>query len=108
MFAGVLMIFMLTSCKDLFLIDIKYEVTGTANSVDISYQNKFGSIETEKDVTLPWSYEFKVQENQYLVLSATKNVIEGSVKVTIYKKGDEWKTRTKVDDFATATVTGST
>ena len=42
-------------------IDVEYKVTGTANSVDVTYTNKDGGTSQESDVSVPWTKSFSIK-----------------------------------------------
>lgn len=106
-------IVLLNSCNFLLGISsIKYEVTGTASSVDLTIENKGGGTSQFSNVSLPWKYEFTKQKNDeydfvFLYVSAQNNGSFGTVTSTIYVDGDSWKSSTSSGSYVVATASGS-
>ena len=67
---------------------IKYEVTGTAALVNITYTNDFG-FEFSFDTHLPWYWgEFYTIEGNQLSLIGRNLTAEGDITVIIYVDGE--------------------
>ena len=90
---------------------IKYEVTGTVSSVNITMQNSEGNTEQLSDVPVPWSKEFTVTPEgvvgYYTYISAQNNGDFGTVIVKIYVDGKVFKTATSNGDYVIADASGS-
>jgi hypothetical protein len=64
---------------------IRYEVTGSAPSVSVTYHNADEGISTDNDRPLPWGYAFYcTAASRYLSAMAVNNGDHGSVTVKIY------------------------
>lgn len=88
-------------------IRVKYEVTGTANTVDVTYENEDGGTSQESDVSVPWSYTFDGEPGDFVYISAQNQGESGSVTVTIYTDGDEFKSSTSEGSYVIATASGT-
>jgi uncharacterized lipoprotein YehR (DUF1307 family) len=86
---GLALTLTLMSCEDTVYgtSTYKYEVTGTATRVSITYSNSDGGTAQLSNTEVPWTYEFS-KDNTYsffACLSAQNNNNTGSVTVKIYK-----------------------
>jgi len=88
-------------------IDVKYKVTGTAETVDITYENRDGGTSQEADVEVPWSYSFTGHPGDFVYISAQNQGSTGTVTVTILTDGDVVKTSTSEGAYVIATAHGS-
>ena len=97
------------SCSNPFdsSIDVRYEVSGTADSVDVTYENLNGGISMVTGMTLPWSITIEGDPGDYVYLSARNLGESGSVTVTIYDDGDVFKRATSEGGGVTASVSGT-
>lgn len=86
---------------------VKYEVTGSATSASLTYQNRDGGTSQESDVYLPWTYSFTAEAGDFLYISAQNNGEYGSVTTTIYLNGTQVKTSTSTGAYVIATASGS-
>ncbi|MDC7248317.1 MAG: hypothetical protein PQJ49_00165 [Sphaerochaetaceae bacterium] len=113
-------VFILVGCDSLLwdgMYDIKYVVSGTARSVDLTIENSSGGVFQYSNKSLPWEYVFSVKSSKYnspfLYVSAQNNNSSGSVTVKIYiKKSIEenyalFKTSTSKGSYVISTVYGS-
>ncbi len=113
-------VFILVGCDSLLwdgMYDIKYVVSGTARSVDLTIENSSGGVSQYSNKSLPWEYVFSVKSSKYnspfLYVSAQNNNSSGSVTVKIYiKKSIEenyalFKTSTSKGSYVISTVYGS-
>ena len=94
-------------CGDFFKIKVKYEVTGSANRVDVTYENEDGGISQENNVIVPWSYSFKGDSGDFVYISAQNQGESGTVTVTIYKDGSKFKRSTSSGAYCIASASGS-
>jgi len=90
---------------------VKYSVTGTASTVNITIENESGGTSQYSDVTLPWEYSFKAYAGTgtydylFVYVSAQNQGSSGSVTATIYYKkyeGDQfqmYKTSTSIPSY---------
>jgi len=97
------------SCSNPFdsSIDVRYEVTGSAESVNITYENLNGGISQVTGMPLPWSMTISGDPGDYVYLSAFNQGETGSVTVTIYKNGDVFKRASSEGSHVTASVSGT-
>jgi hypothetical protein len=90
---------------------VKYEITGTASSVDITMENAGGNTEQLDDVPLPWSQSFTItleqHEHFFAYVSAQNQGTTGTVTAKIYKDGSEFKTATSSGAYVIASASGS-
>ncbi len=87
--------------------DVKYEVTGSAQSADITYQNEDGGTSQLSDEPLPWSISFKGDAMDFVYVSAQNKGETGSVTATIYKDGEQFKSSTSSGAYVIASADGS-
>ncbi|MCJ7483176.1 MAG: hypothetical protein MUO31_09450 [Thermodesulfovibrionales bacterium] len=87
--------------------DVEYRVSGSTNSVFITYANKDeGTSQTYAQT--PWTYKFSgAKSGQFLYVSAQNQRSSGSVKVEIYKNGDLYKVSESSGAYVIATASGS-
>ncbi|MDR2581457.1 MAG: hypothetical protein LBC85_10765 [Fibromonadaceae bacterium] len=100
---------------------IRYEVVGTAPSVNITMHNSQGNIEQLSNVSLPWFKEFDIEKytrdpnyddiendikgSSYTAyISAQNNGDLGGVSVRIYCNGKERQTATSIGARVSATA----
>lgn len=88
-------------------IDVEYKVTGTAETVSITYENSDGGCSQESDVSIPWSYSFTGESGDFVYISAQNQGETGSVTVTIKTDGDVFKQSTSEGAYVIATASGS-
>lgn len=100
---------LLLSCSNPFdySIDVRYEVTGSADAVDITYENLNGGISQVSDMPLPWSITITGNPGDYVYLSAHNTGDQGSITVTIYDDGDVFRRATSEGGHVTASVSGT-
>ena len=85
--------------------NVKYEVTGSASKVFITYQNENGGT-SQEEASVPWSYSFTAESGDFVYVSAQNQGDNGSVTVTIYKDGEVFKTSTSSGGYVIATADG--
>ena len=105
----VIVALLLTACTNPFdsSITVKYEVTGSAELVNVTYQNNNGGISQITDVVLPWSMTFSGNPEDYVYLSAQNQGETGSITVTIFKNDDVFKSATSTGSYVVASVSGT-
>jgi len=86
---------------------VMYEVTGTAQSASLTYQNKDGGTSQESDVSLPWTYSFEGKGGDFVYISAQNNGETGSITVTIYRDSEVFRTSTSTGAYTIATASDS-
>lgn len=87
--------------------DVRYEVTGSAQSVDLTYTNDTGGTSQQSAVPLPWSYSFKGDTLAFVDVSAQNTGETGTVIATIYRDGEMWKTSTSEGAYVIASASGA-
>lgn len=78
--------------------EVRYEVTGSATTVDVTYQNEDGGTSQVSDVSLPWSVTFTGAQNQGEI---------GTVTCTIYQDGEQFKQSTSSGAYVIASADGT-
>jgi len=88
-------------------IECEYKVTGSANTVDITYSNESEGTSQESNVSTPWTYSFEGEEGQFVYISAQNQGESGSVTVSIYRNGKKIESSTSNGAYVIATASGS-
>lgn len=88
-------------------VSVRYKVSGTAESVDITYENADGGTSQLSDEELPWSITFDGNIGDFVYISAQNQGETGTVTVTIYKNGDVYKQSTSEGAYVIATASGT-
>lgn len=86
----------------------RYEVTGTAETVNITFRDAQGNIVQRQNVELPWnsgSFEPRPWNNFIGSISAQNNGREGYVTVRIIRDGSVRRNATSEGAFAIASAT---
>lgn len=86
---------------------VDYIVSGSADRVDITYENGSGNAEQISDVSLPWEYSFDGASGDFLYISAQNQGTNGSVTCEIYVNGTLEETSTSSGAYVIATASGS-
>ena len=63
---------------------IKYEVTGSASSVSLTFENSDGGTSQLSNISIPWSYSYTASYDTWAYCSAQNQSDNGSVTVKIY------------------------
>lgn len=87
--------------------EVKYEISGTATTVDITYTNSTGGTSQLSDVSVPWTLTFRRDEGEFVYVSAQNQNDTGSVTATIYRDGSTLQTSTSSGAYVIATASGS-
>jgi len=92
------------------LHEVVYEVTGTASSVSITYQNESGGTAQQDSIGLPMTNKagqsgmhFKMDDGAFMYISAQNEGSTGSVTCTIKVDGKTVKTTTSQGAYVIAT-----
>lgn len=88
-------------------IEVRYEVVGSAELVNITFENGSGGISQVANTALPWSHTFSADANEYVYLYAQNMGETGSITVTIYNDGDVFKRATSEGAFVIVSVSGN-
>ncbi len=87
--------------------DVKYEITGDASRVAITYSNAEGGTEQKEWIT-PYTKEFTMSDGSFVYISAQSQQSGfATVTCTIYVDGEKYKTSTSSGEFVIATCSGS-
>lgn len=87
-------------------ITVKYEITGTAEAVNIDYIDSSGDLAIINGQELPWEITFSANRGDQVYLSAKRTGETGTVTVKIYTNGTLLDEDTSTDDTA-ATAEGT-
>ena len=85
---------------------VKYEVTGSATSIDLTYNLDSDDASQENGRAVPWSKSFSADEGNFLYVSAQNGGESGNVTCTIYVDGVAAKTNTSTGGYTIATCSG--
>jgi hypothetical protein len=92
-------------------VTIEYQVTGSACSVLVTYNNAGNGVSQESGRALPWSYSFSKNTVQdagfFLYISAQNQCSFGDVTAAILKDGSAYKWSTSSGAYVIATASGS-
>lgn len=87
--------------------DVKYEITGTASRVGMTYSNAEGGTEQKEWIT-PYSIEYEMSDGSFVYMSAqSQQSGYATVTCTIYIDGEKYKTSTSSGEFVIATCSGT-
>ncbi len=107
-FISILFLCLALACSNPFdtSIEIRYEVSGSAQLANVTYENGSGGTSQMTNIALPWSHTFSVEPNEYVYLYAQSQCETGSITVTIFKDGDVFRRATSEGSFVAASVSG--
>jgi hypothetical protein len=88
-------------------VEVEYEVTGSAYSVDVTYENSSGSTSREYGVGVPWSHSFYAEPGDHVRITAQNTGLYGTVTVAIYLDGEIYEAETSEGAYCTATASGT-
>lgn len=86
---------------------VRYSITGTANSVSITYQNVYGGVSQIGNTSVPWSLSFTGEPGDFVYVSAQNQGETGKVTAIIFIDDDVFKSSTSSGAFVIATSSGS-
>jgi hypothetical protein len=86
--------------------NVTYEVTGDADSVDVTLSNDTGGQEQYNDVPLPFRMDYGGFNERYVYLYAYNEGDSGTITVNIYVNGNLFKTATSSGPYTNAVVYG--
>lgn len=86
---------------------IIYEITGTADEVDVTLNNTTGGTEQYTNVSVPVKYIYYSFSDWFLYISAQNQGESESVTVSIYVDGELFKTSSSSGAYVIATASGS-
>ena len=87
--------------------NVTYEVTGDAESVNVTVSNDNGSTEEYTDVPLPWRMDYGGFDESYVYLYAYNRGESGTIHLAIYVNGQLYKTATCSGPYCNAVATGN-
>ncbi len=87
-------------------ITVRYEVTGSAETVNIDYLDSSGDLAIINGQNIPWEITFSANKGDQVYLSAKRTGETGTVTVKIYKDGSLLDEDTSTDSSA-ATAEGT-
>ena len=85
---------------------VRYEVTGNADSVDITVNTDTGGTEQYNDVGLPWRMEYGGFSESYVYIYAHNNGDYGTINIFIYVNGKLFRSATSSGPYSYAVVYG--
>jgi hypothetical protein len=88
-------------------VSVKYDVTGSAQTVFITYENQDGGTSQRDDVELPWSTSFQSEKGAFVYISAQNLDDTGDVTVTIFRDGKNFKSSSSSGAYVIATASGT-
>ena len=87
--------------------EIRYTVTGTASTVNVTLNNSGGNTEQYSDVSVPAEYAYETFDDWFFYISAQNQGETGSVTVRIYYRDDLIEEATSSGAYVIATASGS-
>jgi len=88
---------------DLFEMDVKYTVTGSGGSFDVTINNKDDGTSQFDNVSSGWEYSFTTDDcDFFLYVSAQNQNSSGSVTTKIFVDGDKKKSSTSSGGYVIA------
>jgi len=103
--AFVVVSFLLLSACERRVHTVRYEVSGTAERIAISYQNDTGATE-QRDVRGVWQLTLQVETGEYVGVSAFNPTLEGTVSCRVLVDGIVMQRATSEGGFKTASCGG--
>jgi hypothetical protein len=89
------------------ILDVKYQVIGSATSFDITFRNEEGELIERNNAYPPWDYSFQAEAGDTVYVSAQNLGKTGSVCARIWREGEIYKSSTCTGDGCTATASGT-
>ena len=86
---------------------VKYQVTGTAKTVDLTIENEDGGTSQFSNRPVPWTYTFTSIYDTWVYCSAQNQGETGSVITTIYVNDVKFKQSTSEGAYVIASASGS-
>lgn len=87
--------------------EIIYEITGTADEVDVTLENATGGTEQYSNVYIPIKYSYDSFADNFLYIAAQNQGEHGTVNVSIYVNGRLFKAASSSGAYVIATASGS-
>jgi hypothetical protein len=89
------------------ILDVKYQVIGSAVSFDITYRVESGELYYKENISPPWSYTFQTAQGDTIYVSAQNHGETGSVCARVWREGEICKSSTCTGAHCTATASGT-
>lgn len=86
---------------------VVYRVTGSAASVDVTFESEGGGTSQLSDEAIPWSYTFEAARGDFLYVSAQNQGETGSVTASVRVNGQTIDSATSEGAFVIATASGT-
>ena len=86
---------------------LRYEISGTASTVDITYTNSSGGTSQFSDISLPYTIKYGVISTDFAYISAQNNGESGTVNVRVYYEDRYKDGASSVGAFVIATASAS-
>lgn len=86
---------------------IKFELTGTADSFNITYKIKDKKPIQNPEVKSGWTNSFVLKSGDYYYVSAQANQKNATVQITVFQNGEVIKEDSKSGDYILSTVSGT-
>jgi len=102
---GLLAALALTACEET-THTVRYEVSGTARDVRVTYRNASGATEEQAGVPLPWSLEFTAETLDLLHVHAFNATLSGTVSCRVLIDDEVFKEATSTGAWTTASCGG--
>ena len=103
------LLFMFNCSKDVEapeIYEVKYEIIGTAQRVNVIYENSLGGVWEIEDISIPWSINVFRVDGSFLYICAQNQYQGGSVTVFIYIDNILFKRSTSNDPYAIVSASG--
>jgi uncharacterized lipoprotein YajG len=71
-------------------VNVRYEVSGTAATIGVTYRNATGAVE-QRDVQGSWSYDFQAKQGALVTLRAANKTTVGTVRCRVLIDGVVFK-----------------
>jgi hypothetical protein len=97
--------FMISACQR--NDNVTYEVTGDADSVDVTLTNSTGDTEQYTDVPLPFRMDFGGHSDSDVYLYVYNRGESGSIDLKVYVNGRLFKSAYSSGPYVNAVVTGA-
>lgn len=84
--ATLLIALLLLAACEVRTVNVRYEVSGTAATINVTYRNATGAVE-QRDVQGSWSYELQTKQGQLVTLRVTNRTASGTVACRVLVDG---------------------
>lgn len=91
---------------DRVIYQITYSVTGSVDSVDITFENKHGGTSQKRGAAIPWTHHFNCEEGESVSISVQNCTDRGSLRVVIFRDGEIFRWSSCSGALCIATASG--